>query len=180
VNQALVTRNWLVGAYIVEYEQGGADRAKYGARLLERLAVDLAGRGLKALNLTLLKLCRSAYQVYPQIGPTLSDQFGTARGAIRIGPTPSDESSPGPRKRKALHAEVAPSLPAELLLRLSWSTLVELLSIDDPWKRAFYENEALQGNWSVRQLRRQVESLLYERTGLSKNKASVIRRAHGQ
>jgi predicted nuclease of restriction endonuclease-like (RecB) superfamily len=180
VNQALVIRNWLVGAYIVEYEQGGADRAKYGARLLERLAVDLAGRGLKALNLTLLKLCRSAYQVYPQIGPTLSVQFGTGRGPIRIGPTPSDESRLAPRKRKALHAEEAPSLRADLLLRLSWSALVELLSIEDPWKRAFYENETLQGHWSVRQLRRQIESLLYERTGLSKNKTAIVRRAHGQ
>ena len=96
MNQALVIRNWIVGAYIVEYEQGGADRATYGARLLKRLAADLAGRGLKSLNMTLLKLCRLFYQTYPQIGPTLSDRFGTALSPIRIGPTPSDESSLGP------------------------------------------------------------------------------------
>jgi hypothetical protein len=58
---------------------------------------------------------------------------------------------------------VSPELPAplspEVLLRLSWSQLVELLAIDDPWKRAFFENECLQANWSVRQLRRQIGSL---------------------
>jgi predicted nuclease of restriction endonuclease-like (RecB) superfamily len=179
VNQALVLRNWLVGAYIVEYEQGGADRARYGTRLLERLAVDLAWRGLKSLNLTLLKLCRLCYQAYPQIGPTLSDQFGDAPSPVRIGPTLSDRSNLATRIRGTADA-LAPLLPAEQLRRLSWSKLVELLAIDDPWKRAFFENECLKGNWSVRQLRRQIESLLYERTGLSKNKRAVIGRAHSQ
>jgi len=58
--------------------------------------------------------------------------------------------------------------PAQLL-RLSWSQFQELIRIDDPWKRAFFENECLQANWSVRQLQRQIGSLLYERTGLSTN-----------
>jgi len=58
--------------------------------------------------------------------------------------------------------------------------LQELISIDDPWKRAFFENECLQANWSVRQLRRQIGSLLYERTGLSTNKQAVIERARKQ
>ena len=149
VNQALVLRNWLVGAYIVEYEQAGKDRAKYGTKLLEKLAIDLKLQGNNGLNTTLLKLCRQCYQTYPQIGPTLSDES----------PTP---------------------LPAQVVLQLSWSKLVELLVIDDPWKRAFFENECLKGNWSVRQLRRQIGSLLYERTGLSTNKKAVIERARRQ
>ena len=68
----------------------------------------------------------------------------------------------------------------EQIIRLSWSKWIELVRIDDPWKRAFYENECLKGNWSVRQLQRQVESLLYERTGLSRNKKAVIERARRQ
>ena len=190
VNQALVLRNWVVGAYIVEYEQGGADRAKYGARLLEHLSADLTARGLRSLNVTLLKLCRVFYQTYPQIGPTLSDQFGDAHSAVairqtvsaesvvQIGPTLSDESVA--RIRRSATRESPSLLSAEILLRLSWSKLVELIAIDDPWKRAFFENECLRGNWSVRQLRRQIESLLYERTGLSTNKRAVIERARGQ
>jgi predicted nuclease of restriction endonuclease-like (RecB) superfamily len=58
--------------------------------------------------------------------------------------------------------------------------LQELIAIDDPWKRAFFENECLLANWSVRQLRRQIGSLLYERTGLSSNKKAVIEKARKQ
>jgi predicted nuclease of restriction endonuclease-like (RecB) superfamily len=71
-------------------------------------------------------------------------------------------------------------LPAELLLRFSWTHLIDLLAIADPWKRAFYENECLKGNWSKRQLQRQIGSLLYERTGLSTDKQAVIEQARQQ
>src|SRR5207247_11332842 len=79
-------------------------------------------------------------------------------------------------------AESAPfqSLSPELWLRLSWTHLIELIRLDHPAKRAFYENGCLKGNWSVRQLQRQIGSLLYERTGLPKAKKAIIRRAHRQ
>jgi hypothetical protein len=67
-----------------------------------------------------------------------------------------------------------------LQLRLSWTHFIELIRIDDPLKRAFYEVQCLQGNWSIRQLQRQIGSLLYERTGLSADKESVIGRATSQ
>jgi predicted nuclease of restriction endonuclease-like (RecB) superfamily len=67
-----------------------------------------------------------------------------------------------------------------LALRFSWSQLQAFISLDDPGKRAFYENECLKGNWSVRQLQRQIDSLLYERTGLSTDKAGLLRRARRQ
>ena len=70
VNQALVLRNWLVGAWIVEYEQGGKDRAKYGARLLETMAEDLADQGIKGLQVRMLRNCRTLYLPYPQIRQT--------------------------------------------------------------------------------------------------------------
>jgi predicted nuclease of restriction endonuclease-like (RecB) superfamily len=71
-------------------------------------------------------------------------------------------------------------LSGERLLEFSWSHLVELVRMDDPWKRAFYENECLKANWSVRQLQRQIGSMLYERTGLSSDKAAVIEDARRQ
>src|SRR5206468_1316020 len=58
--------------------------------------------------------------------------------------------------------------------------LADLVRLDDPWKRAFYENECVKGNWSKRQLQRQIGSLLYERTGLSTDKHAVIERARRQ
>ena len=61
VNQALVIRNWLIGAYIVEFEQHGEDRAKYGVRLMPKLAVDLTARGLSGLGLSTLKSTRQFY-----------------------------------------------------------------------------------------------------------------------
>jgi predicted nuclease of restriction endonuclease-like (RecB) superfamily len=72
------------------------------------------------------------------------------------------------------------ALAAEAVLCLSWTKLIELIRIEDPLKRAFYENECLKGNWSVRQLQRQIGSLLFERTGLSKHKAALLRRAQSQ
>jgi len=73
----------------------------------------------------------------------------------------------------------SPLEPAQLA-RISWAHFLELIRIEDPWKRAFYENECLRGHWSVRQLQRQIESLLYERTGLSKNKERIVERVRKQ
>ena len=85
----------------------------------------------------------------------------TGNSPISIG-----EFDPGPSPVRPEH-----------LLRLSWTHFIELIRIDDPLKRAFYEAECLEGNWSIRQLQRQIGSLLYERTGLSTDKESVIGRA---
>jgi predicted nuclease of restriction endonuclease-like (RecB) superfamily len=183
VNQALVLRNWLVGAYIVEFEQRGSDRAKYGERLLERLAADLVAKGLKGLDMRTLRDCRLVFQTYPQIRGTLTPESVPRLFLPEIRQAVSAESSEArllPPARRTVSPESVSPLSPHLVLRLSWSKLQELVRLDDPLKRAFYENECLQGNWSVRQLQRQIGSLLYERTALSKNKAAVIRRAHRQ
>lgn len=188
-NQALVLRNWLVGAYLVEFEQSGKERAKYGARLLETLAGDLRTKGLKGLDFRTLRDCRRLAQVYPQIRGTVSPESMTnSIHSIRETVSPEwkseiPETLP-PKTSTLIHQTLSAELPtplsSEALLRLSWSQFVELIAIDDPWKRAFFENECLKANWSVRQLRRQIGSLLYERTGLSANKKAVIERARKQ
>lgn len=168
-NQALVLRNWMVGAYIVEFEQNGADRAKYGERLLERLAEDLKGKGIKGLIERTLRDCRTFFLMYPQIRGSLTPEFSTMLHH---------------RSEEPIRGSTTTELPTPLssadMAQISWTKLQELIRIDDPWKRAFYENELLQGHWSVRQLQRQIESLLYERTGLSTNKKAVIERARKQ
>jgi len=188
VNQSLVIRNWLVGAYIVEFEQNGKDRAKYGTRLLERLADDLSESSVSGLGLTALKSCRLFALTYRQIGRTASDQFGAGQKSRTVSDFFSHLSLPRPVKggnttvtiRGSVSRESPTPLHPDVILRFSWSHIQELLSIDDPWKRAFFENECLKGNWSVRQLQRQIGSLLYERTGLSTNKKAVIERARKQ
>jgi len=152
VNQALVLRNWLVGAHLIEFEQSGEDRARYGKQLLSNLAGDLRVKGLKGLGISMLKNCRQFYRIYPQIRQSLIGEFNQDPEAL----------SP------------------DQLLRLSWTHFIELIRTEDPLKRAFYEVECVRGNWSVRQLQRQIGSLLYERTGLSINKEAVVRRADKQ
>jgi len=56
VNQALVLRNWLIGAHLFEFEQSGHDRARYGQELLPNLATDLKRRGLKGLGISMLRI----------------------------------------------------------------------------------------------------------------------------
>lgn len=65
VNLSLTARNWLIGHYIVEYEQHGEDRAQYGAQLLNKLAAKINRRGLNARR---LRECRLFYCCYPQLG----------------------------------------------------------------------------------------------------------------
>ena len=82
VNRYLVLRNWLTGAYIVEFEQRGTDRARYGQRLLERLSADLIRRGIRGLSTTNLRQSRQLYRLYPQIHQTLSDESPQAIRAV--------------------------------------------------------------------------------------------------
>ncbi len=158
VNRHLILRNWLIGAYLVEFEQKGEDRAKYGAGLLKRVAADLAVRSISGCAVRMLERMRAFYHEYPQLVLLISS----------------------PAVTKSDTASVPRPLPPQMLLRLSWTHLIELLGIADPWKRAFYENECLKGNWSKRQLQRQIGSLLYERTGLSTDKHAVIEHARQQ
>lgn len=192
-NHALVLRNWIVGAYIIEFEQDGADRAKYGERLLERLASDLITKCVKGLDERTLRDCRSAYVIYPQIRgtvtPELIDTLALPETAIVLDAdveilAPSIRGTVSPEFKKPIRGTASPELPTPLsgdeVLDLSWSKMQELIRISDPWKRAFFENECLREGWSVRDLQRQIESLLYERTGLSANKKAVIERARKQ
>src|SRR5512144_3428550 len=85
VNQALVIRNWFVGAYIVEFEQNGEDRARYGEKLIPKLAADLKTRGIRGLGLSTLKSTRLLYLTYPQLGQVARGLFQGKATAPKIG-----------------------------------------------------------------------------------------------
>ncbi|MCX6233119.1 MAG: PDDEXK nuclease domain-containing protein [Bacteroidetes bacterium] len=197
VNSALTLRNWLFGYYIVEYEQKGEDRAKYGDQVLKNIADDLKDK-IKGASVTNLKLYRQFYQFYPHIGQALSDKsIGIIISDIlnEISQTLSDQSSNRflSDDLDAIHQIASDAFlnsedntnnllivtsPIHLITRLSFSHFVELMKIDDPLKRAFYEIETIKGTWSVRELVNQIGRLLFERSGLSKNKESLIRYAN--
>lgn len=177
VNIGLTMRNWMVGSFIKEYEQRGEDRAEYGARLVERLATQLGERLDRCYTARYLRLCRQFYETYPHIWRSLTAKSSALpfRKSL-ISEMQSLLPGAGP-----IVATASPqfSLPAQqLLARLSFTHLIELLKIDDSLKRAFYEIECIKGNWSVRELDRQIASLYYERSGLSRDKEALSRLAH--
>ena len=133
VNQALVLRNWLIGAHLVEFEQSGEDRARYGEQLLSNLAGDLRVKGLKGLGISMLKNCRQLYRIYPQIRQSLIGEFAAVPSELEIRQSSIDESN-----------QDAAALSPEHLLRLSWTHLIELIRIEDPLKRTFYEVECVR------------------------------------
>jgi predicted nuclease of restriction endonuclease-like (RecB) superfamily len=159
-NAILTATYWEIGRRIIEFEQRGKTRAKYGIALLERLSKDLTKKFGKGFSVDNLENMRLFYLVYPQdrISETLSRKL--------IGQRNSETPS-----RNFIMQDLAS------VFTLSWSHYVLLVKrnpSDDA--RAFYETEALHGGWSVRQLDRQINSQFYERTALSKNKAAMLKK----
>ena len=71
INISLTLRNWVVGCYIREYEQNGADRAKYGTQVLKHLGRELQKSLDRCYTARYLRLCRQFYTTYPQIRKSL-------------------------------------------------------------------------------------------------------------
>lgn len=209
VNTHLTVRNWLVGFYIVEFEQNGEDRAKYGAKLLQNLADAMDEEGLSYRN---LKLYRQFYNTYPQISIYIPRFFKKYFGEIGQSPiakshssekegvgivqSPVAQLSNSEKDNPILQTlsaelqssenevvkigqtlsaqfkpeEIAGQLPyiAELVSKLSFSHFSLLLPIEYPLKRRFYEIECIKGTWSVREFKRQIDSLYFERSGISR------------
>ena len=186
VNVGLTLRNWFIGHRIVEFEQNGADRAAYGERLLPALAKRLAAAGLKRVDTRELRRFRLLYTIYPQIRETVTPELLAHRGVQALQPflhlsslAKRETLSPESQIVESVTPQLAPVQP-DFLHRLSFSHLSELLELPDNTQRRFYEIECIRGNWSVRELRRQIASLYYERSGLSKNKAKLSAKAHAK
>ena len=175
----MTARAWLTGYYIVEYEQHGADRAKYGEGLLKKLAARLSGA---AFALASLKNYRRFYLLYPELGEPVAgyllSHFGKGQSligqlAIDVGDaTQKSQSAISLSRGDSLLVESGDALkisPDVLFNRLSFTHILRLLPLADDLQRTFYAFEAIRGTWSVRELQRQIESLYYARSGWSKN-----------
>ena len=167
VNALMTATYWEIGRRIVEFEQGGRERAIYGAKLLSNLSEDLSarlGRGFSRDNLESMRLF---YLAFPpvQISETLSRK---SSGSHR--PSLSEKAETASRITDV--SEIAKVFP------LSWSHYVHIVRHSrSPEAMLFYHEEALRSGWSVRQLDRQIASLFYERIALSKNKATMLARS---
>ena len=174
VNLSLTARNWLIGYYIVEFEQNGEDRAAYGEQLLKKLELRLNTKGLTERR---FREFRRLYQVYPQLQSPVA-QYIVSHSEIRhtlsaefvepIRHTPTAEL-----QNVDIQTENWQMPASKLFNKLPYSHLKFISKIENPVKRSFYEMESMRGCWSARELERQIHSLYYERSGLSQNKEAL-------
>jgi hypothetical protein len=147
VNTALTLRNWIIGRYIIEYEQKGEDRAQYGQQLFKEISKTLRKKGLKSFGERNLYLCKNFYIAYPGILQTLSAKLHFSDNQLlTILQTVSAKSESNSETRILHHIDY------DLLLnKLSFSHFIELLKTDTPLKRSFYEVEIIKNNTMCRQ-----------------------------
>ena len=146
INTTMAQTYFYIGQYIVEDEQNGNSRAEYGKEVLKTLSQKLTAKYGKGFSLRNLEQMRSFYLTY----------------SIKISQTVSD---------LLLTDENTQTLSAKF--ELSYSHYLFLIRIQNPDERNFYEKEAIACNWSLRELKRQFDSALYERLALSKDKNEV-------
>ena len=182
VNLALTSRNWLMGCYIVEFEQHGEDRATYGEQLLKNLEKRLNTKGL---NERRFREFRRLYLIYPQLKEevlgyvmsnpeirwSLTTEFATPIRQMASAKYENEIRRTTSAELMDMHKWMIPA--DKLFNKLTYSNLSLISAIDNPVKRAFYEMETIRGCWSYKELGRQINSLYYERSGLSKNKKAL-------
>jgi predicted nuclease of restriction endonuclease-like (RecB) superfamily len=183
VDQNFTLRNWLIGFYIVEFEQNGLDRAEYGAKVIINIAKRL--KHLKGFSDRSLYSFKLFYQTYPQISQTASAIFDKILidKNLLISQTLSTKLKGS--DLQIIHPifqmpsgklnEIESYPPEILLSSLTFSHFVELLQLDSDLKRRFYEIQVIQGSWSVRALERAINTLLFERTGFSTDKEAILK-----
>jgi predicted nuclease of restriction endonuclease-like (RecB) superfamily len=199
INRNVTCRAWVTGYYIVEYEQNGKDRAKYGEQLLPNLSKRL---GEKSFGISSLKNYRKFYLLYPELNATIAgyitDKFADSEQIVSTLLLPQKSQSVigqfGLQKSQTPSGQLdvsqdgfAMSLsngdvianPNSLFNRLSFSHIILLLQLDDKLQRAFYAIEAMRGPWSVRELKRQIDTNYYARSGWSRKPELLARKLKG-
>lgn len=153
VNFAMTRCYWHIGRIIIEEEQSGKHRADYGQFLIKELSKRLTADFGKGFTISNLKYMRQFYLTYPKVNSLHSESSEEKGHALR---DQFDE------KVHALRDE------------LSWTHYRLLLKVENEQARQFYEAETVNSNWSTRELERQINSLLFERLAMSRDKAEVL------
>jgi predicted nuclease of restriction endonuclease-like (RecB) superfamily len=171
VNVSLTLRNWLIGYYIVEFEQKGEDRAAYGEKLFDTLSSRL--KNIKGIDRRSLYRFKDFYLLYPHVRQYLQSEknakslpeFFSFPIVGTVTPQLEFSQKVGTATPQSVNALLIPA--KKLINHLSYSHIEQLLQIEQSLKRTFYELECIKGTWSVRELKRQINSLYYERSGMS-------------
>ena len=174
INRMQTMRNWLIGYYIVEFEQHGKDRAEYGTQLLKKLEERVDRKGV---NVTLLQMSRNFYKLYPQMVNLFVPNQKYSTASNNSGNSVQLKSNSSNNETNLICATVSHKFqtsPELMISRLSFSHLREIMTLDDPIARYFYEQECIKCTWSVRELRRQISTNLFVRTGISANPEKLL------
>ncbi len=155
VNTVQLLTYYSLGRWIVEQQQEGSSRAKYGQQVIKKLSMKLAEKFGRGFSEDTLKNCRKFYLTYKdRISETLFDLFAV-------------------QKSETVFSFFKEQMP----FSLQWSHYLVLMRIANADERSFYEIEASKSRWNVRTLQRQYNSSLYERLALSRNKDAVLQLA---
>ena len=168
VNVQLTVRNWLIGYYSVAFEQNGDDRAQYGSFLLQQLADKLDSTSLSFRN---LKLFRQFYNEYPQIGQSITAFFRANKSnthSFQIGQSVTAQLQHKFETDQIVDNKTA-SYYNSLLYTISFTHLVELMKIKYSTQSNYYELLVLKTQPTVKELKKQIHTLSFERVGLTKN-----------
>lgn len=174
INRMQTMRNWLIGYYIVEFEQHGKDRAEYGTQLLKKLEERVDRKGV---NVTLLQMSRNFYKLYPQMVNLFVPNQNYSTASNNSGSSIQLKSNSSNNETNLICATVSHKFqtsPELIISRLSFSHLREIMTLDDPLARYFYEQECIKCTWSVRELRRQISTNLFVRAGISTNPEKLL------
>lgn len=186
INRHVTAKAWLTGYYIVEYEQKGADRAKYGEQLLKKLAEKLKDK--KTFSYRTLRLYRQFYLIYNRLGLPIKKYLC---GNLSIGQSVIAKLQSSQNEGLIIWQSVIAKSsdgvgnevwvdPQKLFDKLSFTHLAAILPITDPLERAFYETMAIRGTWSVRELQRQIDSNYYFRSGWSQKPEALAKLVEGK
>ena len=171
VNVSLTIRNWLIGFYIVEFELKGEDRAQYGENLFHELAKKFYK--IKGIDRRSLYRFKDFYNFYPHLSIEIEPytNFLQETNLIKkvglIIPQLKSNQKVGLPTPQIEHKFLVPA--KKILHYLSYTHIEQLIQINDPLKRSFYEISCIKGTWSVKELKRQINTMAFERVGLSAN-----------
>ena len=176
INRMQTMRNWLIGYYIVEYEQNGKDRAEYGAKLLKKLEERVNRKGMTRNT---FQSARNFYRMYPQIIENFQINKGASMSCKSYMDTTNKISDTESIDNQ--NNGICPTVSCKfqtsgkaIISKLSYSHIYEIMKVSDPLARYFYEQECIKCTWSVRELRRQISTNLYVRAGISANPDKLL------
>ncbi|CAM2891041.1 Predicted nuclease of restriction endonuclease-like (RecB) superfamily, DUF1016 family [Flavobacterium succinicans] len=185
VNYAYTLRNWLIGMYLFQIEQKGKERAEYGEKIYKNLAKKLKEKNIKGMSFMMLHSFKNFFLTYPSIIQLVTEQFQSFEneklviiqsmiGEFNLEKKAIRHSVIEQTRSKEEVKSIAVENPGLFISKISFTHILEFIKIENALQRSFYEIQTVKNNWTVRQLQREVNSLLYERIGLSTNKELLL------